>query len=123
MCYLIKTLLGNITLTLLRQKSQTRLLLDLFQNFGTPYLVIFIYIYIYIYQTLIYPHLNFGLAAWDQTSETSLNEILILQKKMLRMMYFTDIHEHAIPLFLDADILPMSFMYYKIVASLIHDNI
>ena len=33
-------------------------------------------------------------------------------------MYFTDIREHAIPLFLDADILPVSFMYYKTVASL-----
>ena len=36
-------------------------------------------------------------------------------------MYFTDIREHAIPLFLDADILPVSFMYYKTVASLMHD--
>ena len=106
-------------MTLLRKKSQIRLLLDLFQNFGTPYLLIFIYIY--IYQTLIHPHLNFGLAAWDQASKTSLNEILILQKKVLRMIYFTDIREHAIPLFLDADILPVSFMCYKTVASLMHD--
>ena len=37
------------------------------------------------------------------------------------MMYFTDIREHAIPLFIDADILPVSFMYYKTVASLMHD--
>ena len=36
-------------------------------------------------------------------------------------MYFTDIREHAIPLFIDADILPVSFMYYKTVASLMHD--
>ena len=36
-------------------------------------------------------------------------------------MYFTDINEHAIPLFIDADILQMSFMYYKTVASLMHD--
>ena len=79
------------------------------------------HIHIYIYQTLIHPHLNFGLAAWDQTSKTPLNEILILQEKVLRMMYFTDIREHAIPLFLDADILPVTFMYYKTVASLMQD--
>ena len=36
-------------------------------------------------------------------------------------MYFTDIREHAIPLFIDADILPVTFMYYKTVASLMHD--
>ena len=37
------------------------------------------------------------------------------------MMYFTDIREHAVPLFIDADILPVSFMYYKTVANLMHD--
>ena len=76
------------------------------------------HILLYIYQTLIHPHLNYGLAAWGQASKTSLNKILILQKKVLRMMYFTDIREHAIPLFIDADILPVSFMYYRTVACL-----
>ena len=32
---------------------------------------------------------------------------------------FTDTREQAIPLFMDADIVP--FMYYKTVASLMHD--
>ena len=36
-------------------------------------------------------------------------------------MYFSDIREHAIPLFNDADILPVSFMYCKTVVSLMHD--
>ena len=79
------------------------------------------HILLYIYQTLIHPHLNYGLAAWGQASKTSLNKILILQKKVLRMMYFTDIREHAIPLFIDAGILPVSFMYYKTVANLMYD--
>ena len=70
---------------------------------------------------LIHPHLNYRLAAWGQASKTSLDKILILQKKVLRMMYFTDIREHSIPLFVDADILPVSFMYYKTVANLKHD--
>ena len=34
-------------------------------------------------------------------------------------MYFMDVREHAIPLFVDADILPVTFMYYKAVASLL----
>ena len=38
-----KTLLGNITLTLLRQKSVKQL--DLFQNYRTPYLIIYYYIF------------------------------------------------------------------------------
>ena len=68
------------------------------------------HILLYIYQTLIHPHLNYGLAAWGQASKTS------------GMMYFTDIREHAIPLFIDADILPVSFMYYKTVANLMNKS-
>ena len=37
------------------------------------------------------------------------------------MMYFTDIREHAILLFIDADIVPVSVLYYKTVASLMRD--
>ena len=69
---------------------------------------------VYIYQTLIHPHPNYGFAVWHQASKTSLKKILILQKKMIHMMYFTDIHEKAIPLFIDADILPVTFMYISL---------
>ena len=62
------------------------------------------HILLYIYQTLIHPHLNDGFAVWGQASKTSLKKILILQKKMLHMMYFMDIHEKAIPLFINTDI-------------------
>ena len=58
------------------------------------------HILLYIYQTLIHLHLNYGIAAWGRASKTFLNKILILQKKVLRMMYFTYIREHAIPLFI-----------------------
>ena len=71
------------------------------------------HILLYIYRTLIHPHLNYGLAVWGQASKTSLNKILILQKKVLRMMYFRDISEHAIPLFTDAHILPVTFMFVR----------
>ena len=62
-----------------------------------------------------------SLAVWGQACKTHLNKILILQKKVLRMIYFVDTREHAIPLFIDADILPVSFMYYKSIASIMHD--
>ena len=78
------------------------------------------HILLYICQTLIHPHLNYGLAVWGQASKTSLNKILTLQKKVLRMMHFRDMREHAIPLFIDADILLVTFMYYKSVARLMH---
>ena len=33
---------------------------------------------------------------------------------MFHMMYFMDIHENAIPLFIDPDILPVTFMYISL---------
>ena len=36
-------------------------------------------------------------------------------------MYFVDNKIHAIPLFLDAKILPASFLYYRSTAVLLHD--
>ena len=62
-----------------------------------------------------------GLAVWGQASKTFLNEIVILQTKVLRMIHYMDIREHTIPLFIDVDILPVTSMCYKSVASLIHD--
>ena len=37
------------------------------------------------------------------------------------MIYFTDRREHAVPLFADANILPLTFLYYESVSNLMHD--
>ena len=115
MCWLIKTLLGNnYHVDAISAKiSKTVGLISKLRH------SIFRHILLYIYQNLIHPYLNYGLAAWGQASKTFLIKILILQKEVLRLMYFMDVREHAIPLFVDADILPVTFMYYKAVASLL----
>ena len=74
-----------------------------------------------IYQSLIMPYLTFGLTCWGQACNTYFNKILVLQKKALIFMYFVDRKTHAIPLFLDAKILPVSFLYYRSTAILLHD--
>ena len=56
-----------------------------------------------------------------QSSKTHLNKILILQKRALRVIYFADRRVHAIPLFIDAKVLLLSFLYYESVPSLMHD--
>ena len=53
--------------------------------------------------------------------KTYLNKILILQKRALRLLYFVDWHDHAIPLFLEANVLPITFLYYESVSALMHD--
>ena len=36
-------------------------------------------------------------------------------------MFFSDRCDHAVPLFLDAHILPVTFLYYESISSLMHD--
>lgn len=60
-----------------------------------------------IYQSLILPHLTYGLAAWGQSAKTHLQKILVLQKRVLRLMYFSEPRAHAVPLFISSKILPL----------------
>ena len=48
-------------------------------------------------------------------------QILILQKRALRLMFFATNREHAIPLFVNANVLPIRMLYYKTVSILMHD--
>ena len=52
------------------------------------------------------------LVAWGQASKSSLDKLLKLQKRGLRFIYFSNRNEHAIPRFLDANILPLTFSYW-----------
>ena len=42
----------------------------------------------------------------------------MLQKRALCLLYFTDWHNHTIPLFLEANLLPMTFRYHESVSIL-----
>ena len=72
-------------------------------------------------KSLIQPYLTYGLAAWGQAGKTYLNKILILQKRALRLLFFADVRDHAIPLFLEANVLPITFLYHEYVSSLMYD--
>ena len=74
-----------------------------------------------MYKSLIHSYLTYGLAAWGQECKTYLNKILILQRRALRLLYFAVWHDHAIPLFLKANVLPITFLYYESVSTLMHD--
>ena len=53
-----------------------------------------------IYQALIVPYLTYGLTVWRQACKSYLDKLLKLQKRALRVIYFSDHNEHAIPLLL-----------------------
>ena len=46
------------------------------------------------------------------------NLILILQKRALRFVVFADDRDHKIPLFLEANVLAVTFLYHECVSSL-----
>ena len=48
-----------------------------------------------IYQALIYPILSYGIVAWGQACKTYLDKILILQKRVIRMIFFADRYDHG----------------------------
>ena len=61
-------------------------------------------ILLHIYQSLIHPHVSYGLTAWGMASKTALNRILILQKRCLRLYFFQKVelmlsHYFSIPAF------------------------
>ena len=61
------------------------------------------------------------MTAWGQASKSYLDKLLKLQKRALRFIYFSDRNQHAIPLFIDAGVLPLKFSYYEILANLMFD--
>ena len=62
---------------------------------------------LHIYQSLIPPYLSYGISVWGQAYKSYLKTVLILQKRVLRFMYFTQKNEYTIPLFINAKILLM----------------
>ena len=62
-------------------------------------------------KSLIHPYLTYGLPALGQAGKMYLNKIRILQKRALRLLFFADVRDHAIPLFLEANVLPIRHFY------------
>ena len=74
-----------------------------------------------IYRSLILPYLSYGLAAWGQAAKSHLQKILVLQKRVLRLMYFSEPRAHAVPLFTSSKILPLNMLYVETVSSIMFD--
>ena len=73
------------------------------------------------YKSLIHPYLTYGLPAWGQEGKTYLNKILISQKRALRFLFLADVRDHTIPLFLEANVLSITFLYHECLSSLMYD--
>ena len=50
-----------------------------------------------------------GLAAWGQAAKIHLQKLLILQKRVLRLMYFFEPRARALSLFITSNFLPPKY--------------
>ena len=74
-----------------------------------------------IYRSLIFPYTLYGIAAWGQAAQSDLKKILTLQKRALRLIFFSSKISHAIPLFITSSILPVYMLYFETVSAIMHD--
>ena len=74
-----------------------------------------------IYNSVISPYISYGLIAWGQASKSHLDRILILQKRVVHLIYFLSFRTHAIPYFAQSNILPITMLYFKFSSILMLD--
>jgi len=74
-----------------------------------------------IYQSLILPYLSYGLTAWGLASKSYLTKLWVLQKRVFRSIFSAERCEHAVPLFIHGNILPLNFRYFLSVCCVMHD--
>ena len=79
-----------------------------------------LYISFSLYRSLISPYLSHGLVAWRQPANSHLHKLLVLQKRILRLICFSKTKEHAVPLFISSNLLPLHMLYFETVSTLMH---
>ena len=79
-----------------------------------------LYISFSLYRSLISPYLSYGLVAWGQAANFHLHKFLVLQKRALCLIYFSKTKEHAVPLFISSNLLPLNMLYFETVSTLMH---
>ena len=70
---------------------------------------------------MLLPYLTYDLAAWGQAAKTHLQKIPVLQKRVLRLIYFSETRARAVPLFISSKILPLQMLYAGKVSSITFD--
>ena len=68
-----------------------------------------------LYYSVVYPHLIYAIEVWGSADETHLNRLLILQKKIVRLITFSDKRQ------IDYSFLPSNPLFCKLEIHKIHD--
>ena len=74
-----------------------------------------------LYFSLFHSHLSYGLSVWGTSNEDQLSKLMLLQKKIIRAITFSDFYAHTSPLFKDLNILKIRELYSHKIGSLMWD--
>ena len=74
---------------------------------------------IQLYYSLIYPFLTYGIIIWGNTYMTTLHPLTLLQKKVMRLITFSNFDEHTNPLFKRNDLI---FLHNSLFMYDFHNN-
>ena len=69
-----------------------------------------------VYNSLIVPYLTYGICAL-----TFQRKIAILQKRALRLIYFSKSKEHTVPFYLNSNCLPLPSLFFRDCSYLSYD--
>lgn len=73
-------------------------------------------------KSLILPYLTYKTIFYGKCKKKYLKEVVVLQKRVLHSIYFTDRKEHVIPLFANEKLqLPITLLHYNVVCKLMLD--
>ena len=65
-----------------------------------------------LYHAYIYPYMTYCIEVWGCASQTQLNCLFLLQKKIIRIMNFPHYLAHTNPLFLSMEVLPLRKIFF-----------
>ena len=65
-----------------------------------------------LYHAYIYPYMTYCIEVWGCSSQTQLNCLFLLQKKIIRIRNFSHYLAHTNPLFLSMEILPLRKIFF-----------
>ena len=74
-----------------------------------------------LYRSLISPYLLYGLTVWGQAPQIYLNQIHVIQKRALRLIYFAPCRSSAVSVFVSSVCLPIRLLNFKAMSIFMHD--
>ena len=74
-----------------------------------------------LYYSLIYPYLIYGIVVWGNTYTSSTNPLFLLQKKLVRIIMFSDYLDHTNSIFLALNILKFQDLVFYHNALFMYD--